>query len=68
MGFRLPGIVNAKQILQQVRKGAEAKMLKKSSGLIIQWVVSQSPAQKKPLLILLVVGTAHERGRSYANG
>ena len=25
MGFRLPGIVNAKQILQQVRKGAEAK-------------------------------------------
>ena len=30
-------------------------------------MVSQSPAQKKPLLILLAVGTGHERGRRYAN-
>ncbi|KAJ9704302.1 hypothetical protein PVL29_002730 [Vitis rotundifolia] len=29
MGFRLPGIVNAKQTLQQARKGAEAKNVPK---------------------------------------
>ena len=46
IGFRLPGILNAMQILQQVRKGAEAKNTPKG-----YFAVYVGEVQKKRLLV-----------------